>query len=61
MSDEKISMKESLKKMRKDFQTIIESQASLSLILKAKHEALIKAGFTKDEALEIIKARGMMP
>ena len=60
--DEKqLSPGEILENMRRDFKDLIECQASLAIILKAKHDALLKAGFNKVEALEIIKARGMNP
>lgn len=55
----KPTLQESLEQMRKNFDTIIQSQATIAILMKARHEALIKAGFTKEEALEIIKARGI--
>lgn len=55
------TIQETLEKIRKDLSTLIESQATQAILLKARHDALIKVGFTKEEALEIVKARGMMP
>ena len=57
----KFTIQEGLENLRRDLEAIIESQASTSIVLKARHEALIKAGFTEEQALEIVKARGMMP
>lgn len=60
MSEDKPpTMKESLAMIRRDLQAIIESQASSALITRARYDALIKVGFSKSEALEIIKARGI--
>jgi len=38
---------------------MIAAQLLFAKVLKAKFDALIKEGFTREEALEIIKARGL--
>lgn len=57
--DKQRTMAEVLADVRKNFEAIIESQASQALMLRARYDALIHVGFTAKEALEIIKARGM--
>ncbi len=62
MNDDKLpTIEESLEMMRKNLQTIVESQASMALIFKARYDALVKVGFTEKQALEIVKTRGMNP
>ena len=62
MKKEKVpSLQEALEELRKNFSTLIESQASMAILMKARHEALVRAGFTEEQALDIIKARGMTP
>lgn len=60
MAEEKpLDPEEALRKIRRDFQAMLESQASLSILLRARYEALIKAGFSEPQAFDIIKARGL--
>ena len=59
--DKSPTIEESLKMMRENLQTIVESQASVAIITKARYDALVEVGFTKVEALEIVKARGVLP
>ena len=59
MTEKEITPQEALEQFRKDFLTAIEAQASLSLMLRAKFEALVKAGFTEAQALEIVKVQGI--
>ena len=62
MSEHKpLTILESLKQLRKDLQTMVESQASIAILTKARYDALVKIGFTEKQALEIVKARGIMP
>ena len=58
MSDE-MSVKDALEKLREDLQVILEGQASISILYKARFDALMKVGFTEEQALELVKARGM--
>lgn len=51
--------KEGLKTMRENLQAIVEAQASQALMLKARYDALVKVGFSKQDALELVKARGI--
>ena len=60
MAEEKpLSPEEALKKIRADFQAMLESRASLSILLHARYDALVKAGFSEPQAFDIIKARGL--
>ena len=52
-------LRKSLADMRESLMSLIEYQASWAILLKARHDALLKAGFSKKMAEEIIKARGM--
>ena len=55
------TLNESLKMIRNSLDDLIQMQASLSIIYKARFDALVEIGFTKQQALEIVKARGMNP
>jgi len=48
-----------LEKIREELGTIIASQASIALILHAKYDALIQAGFSKKDALYIVTTQGI--
>ena len=51
-------LKDLLTTMRTDFFDFVEATQFKARLERAKYEALIESGFTKEEALEIIKARG---
>ena len=53
------SAKKSLEDVRNNLLALVEYQATWAILLKARHEALTKAGFSEEQAFEIIKARGM--
>jgi len=59
--DKELILAEALEKVRENLNAIIQSQASISLILRARFDALVKVGFTEEQALEIVKARGINP
>lgn len=62
MDGERVSLNElekGLADIRKNFATLIEYQASWSILIKARYDALLKVGFDKKQALEIVKARGI--
>ena len=57
--------REALERMTKDLianQEVLEvSMKPLAQLTKARLDALVGAGFTRGEALDIIKARGLQP
>lgn len=62
MTDEEgkeVDLKKYLHEMRENLQFIVEAQAGQAIMLKARYDALVKVGFTKTEALELVKARGI--
>ena len=50
-----------LEEVRKNLNIMIEGQASIAMLYMARVDALIQAGFTRTEAIDILKARGMEP
>lgn len=60
MSEEnEMSAEEVLNKMREDLQAVVEAQASIAIMYRAKFDALVKMGFSEEQALELVKARGL--
>lgn len=59
--DKERSAKDLIEEYRTNLDTIIQAQASLAIVLRAKFDALRKVGFTEEQALEIVKARGVTP
>ena len=57
--EKEIDFKKYLQQMRENLQAIVEAQAGQAIMLKARYDALVKVGFTKVEALELVKARGI--
>ena len=43
--------KELLEEMRKNLDTTVQMQASLSIIMRARYDALLKVGFSEDQAI----------
>ena len=60
MENEK-TITESLKTLRDSLDDLVQMQASIALLCRAKYDALIRVGFTEGEALEIVKTRGIAP
>lgn len=60
MEDETPNLQEMLKEMRENLDAIVQSQASWALIMKAKYDALTEVSFTPEQAIEILKARGIL-
>ena len=54
MADNK-TPKELLEDMRENLDTTIQMQASLSIIMKARFDALVKVGFSEDQAIYLAK------
>jgi len=52
-------LKKGLADVRENLTAIIEYQAAWSIMLKARYDALLGAGFDKKQALDIVKTRGM--
>jgi len=44
-----------LQQMRDNLQATVEMQASLALIMMARYEALVKVGFSADQAIILCK------
>ena len=57
----KESLKGTIEHMKANLETMVSSQAALAILYKAKYDALIKIGFTEQQAIEIIKSRGIAP
>lgn len=51
-------VKKDLQSVRENLTFLIEYQASWSILIKARYDALRKVGFDKKQSLEIVKARG---
>ncbi len=58
--EKEISYEKVLSQLRDYMDFHIKSQAAWALMYRAKYEALVKVGFSEEQALEIIKARGLM-
>ena len=48
-------MRDELRKLQANIQTVLESQAIVAQITRAKYDALITQGFTQEQALELCK------
>ena len=46
---------------RENLDSMVQMQASMAIVLKAKFDALTLAGFTQEQAMQIINSRGIMP
>lgn len=51
--------KEALKMIRENFEALLQGQASLAILLRARYGALVAADFSEEQAFEIIKHRGL--
>ena len=59
--EEPVQAQVELNKLIEAVPEVIGSQLMIAKILKAKLDALVIEGFTRQEALDIIKARGLEP
>ena len=57
--DNTSDFKKGLEAMRENLQLMVEAQASQALLLKARFDALVKVGFSEEQAMDIVKARGI--
>ena len=57
----KESLGDSIQHMKDNLEVMVSSQAALAILYKAKYDALIKIGFTEQQAIEIVKSRGIAP
>ena len=48
-------MRDELRKLQANIQTVLESQAIVAQITRAKYDALTAQGFTQEQALELCK------
>ena len=48
-------MRDELRKLQANIQTVLESQAIVAQITRAKYDSLITQGFTQEQALELCK------
>lgn len=60
-NDARQKVEKATKDLLDNQETIEAQQTVISEILKAKHNALLAAGFSADQALAIITARGIEP
>jgi hypothetical protein len=59
LKDKVQKLRESVDELRATFEQNVELQKELSKLLKARMESLVEAGFSAQEALAIICARGI--
>lgn len=55
------SFSEILEYSRDNLDAMVQMQSSMAILCKAKYDALTHVGFTSEQALDIIKARGIVP
>ena len=50
-----MTLEESLGELKRNLSTHIEMQATLTIVARAKYEALKQAGFTEEQAIKLCK------
>jgi hypothetical protein len=59
IKDKELAARQFAYEMKQNFEQNVEMIAAISKLMFARYETLISAGFTKEQAIDIIKARGM--